>query len=55
MASQREQDAADYVQKHKLLELMENLNSMLLFHRPGQRHNTPREENNRSTRDKLAG
>ncbi|XP_040018221.1 EF-hand calcium-binding domain-containing protein 10 [Gasterosteus aculeatus] len=34
MASQREQDAADYVQKHKLLELMENLNSMLLFHRP---------------------
>ncbi|KAL6106329.1 efcab10 [Pungitius sinensis] len=34
MASQREQDAADYLRKHKLLELMENLSCMLLFHRP---------------------
>ncbi|KAM8892911.1 EF-hand calcium-binding domain-containing protein 10-like [Spinachia spinachia] len=34
MASQREQDAADYLRKHKLLELMENLSGLLLFHRP---------------------
>ncbi|XP_040894801.1 EF-hand calcium-binding domain-containing protein 10 [Toxotes jaculatrix] len=34
MASQREQEAADYLKKHKIMELMENLTSMLFFYRP---------------------
>ncbi|XP_071348025.1 EF-hand calcium-binding domain-containing protein 10 [Trachinotus anak] len=34
MATQREQDAADYLKKHKIIELMDNLTSMLFFHRP---------------------
>ncbi|XP_068579744.1 LOW QUALITY PROTEIN: EF-hand calcium-binding domain-containing protein 10 [Cebidichthys violaceus] len=34
MATQREQDAADYLKKHKIAELMENLTSMLFFYRP---------------------
>ncbi|XP_034735449.1 EF-hand calcium-binding domain-containing protein 10 [Etheostoma cragini] len=34
MATQREKDAADYLEKHKIFELMENLTSMLFFHRP---------------------
>ncbi|XP_054476766.1 LOW QUALITY PROTEIN: EF-hand calcium-binding domain-containing protein 10 [Anoplopoma fimbria] len=35
MATQREQEAAEYLQKHRIAELMDNLSSMLLFHRPG--------------------
>ncbi|KAM3610102.1 uncharacterized protein V6R79_025407 [Siganus canaliculatus] len=35
MATQRERDAAEYLKKHKILELMENLTSMLFFHQPG--------------------
>lgn len=35
MATQREQDAVDYLEKHKILELMDNLTSMLFFYRPG--------------------
>ncbi|KAG7523365.1 EF-hand calcium-binding domain-containing 10 [Solea senegalensis] len=34
MATQREQDAADYLKKHKVIELMDNLTSMLFFYRP---------------------
>ncbi|XP_053175472.1 EF-hand calcium-binding domain-containing protein 10 [Scomber japonicus] len=34
MATRREKDAADYLKKHKIIELMENLTSMLFFHRP---------------------
>ncbi|XP_042268360.1 EF-hand calcium-binding domain-containing protein 10 [Thunnus maccoyii] len=34
MATQREKEADDYLKKHKILELMENLTSMLFFHRP---------------------
>ncbi|KAK9516336.1 hypothetical protein VZT92_024273 [Zoarces viviparus] len=34
MATQREQDAADYLKKHKIPELVENLTSMLFFYRP---------------------
>ncbi|CAG5957696.1 EF-hand calcium-binding domain-containing protein 10 [Menidia menidia] len=34
MATQTEKDAADYVEKHKIVELMENLTSMLFYHRP---------------------
>ncbi|XP_039665285.1 EF-hand calcium-binding domain-containing protein 10 isoform X1 [Perca fluviatilis] len=34
MATQREKDAADYLEKHKIFELMENLTSMLFFYRP---------------------
>ncbi|KAG8012331.1 Sorting and assembly machinery component 50-like protein A, partial [Nibea albiflora] len=34
MATQREQDAADYLKKHKIIELMDNLTSMLFFYRP---------------------
>uniref|UniRef100_A0A8C6LPY7 Uncharacterized protein n=1 Tax=Nothobranchius furzeri TaxID=105023 RepID=A0A8C6LPY7_NOTFU len=41
MASQRERDATDYLEKHKILELVENLTSMLLFHKPGEKN--PRE------------
>ncbi|XP_044048621.1 EF-hand calcium-binding domain-containing protein 10 [Siniperca chuatsi] len=35
MASQREKDAADYLKKHKIIALMDNLTSMLFFYRPG--------------------
>lgn len=35
MATQREQDAAEYLKKHKVIELMDNLTSMLFFYRPG--------------------
>ncbi|XP_023256119.1 EF-hand calcium-binding domain-containing protein 10-like [Seriola lalandi dorsalis] len=34
MAEQREEDAADYLKKHKIIELMDNLTSMLFFYRP---------------------
>ncbi|CAK6954490.1 EF-hand calcium-binding domain-containing protein 10 [Scomber scombrus] len=34
MATQREKETADYLKKHKIIELMENLTSMLFFHRP---------------------
>ncbi|XP_042352523.1 EF-hand calcium-binding domain-containing protein 10 isoform X1 [Plectropomus leopardus] len=34
MATQREKDAADYLKKHKIMELMDNLISMLFFYRP---------------------
>uniref|UniRef100_A0A3Q2ZWV5 EF-hand calcium binding domain 10 n=2 Tax=Kryptolebias marmoratus TaxID=37003 RepID=A0A3Q2ZWV5_KRYMA len=34
MASQREKDAAEYLEKHKIIDLMDNLISMLLFYRP---------------------
>ncbi|XP_039989235.1 EF-hand calcium-binding domain-containing protein 10 [Xiphias gladius] len=34
MATQREEDAADYLKKHKIIELMDYLTSMLFFHRP---------------------
>ncbi|KAJ0029131.1 hypothetical protein NQD34_004128, partial [Periophthalmus magnuspinnatus] len=30
----REREAEEYLQKHQILELMENLISLLLFHRP---------------------
>lgn len=36
MATPREQEAADYLRKHKIIELMDNLTSMLFFYRPGQ-------------------
>lgn len=35
MATQREKDAADYLQKHRIPELLENMSSLLFFHRPG--------------------
>uniref|UniRef100_UPI0037E7C85C EF-hand calcium-binding domain-containing protein 10 n=1 Tax=Semicossyphus pulcher TaxID=241346 RepID=UPI0037E7C85C len=34
MATQREKEAADYLQKHKIMELLDNLTSMLFFNRP---------------------
>ncbi|XP_063335247.1 EF-hand calcium-binding domain-containing protein 10 [Pelmatolapia mariae] len=34
MAARREEDAAVYLEKHKLVELMDNLTSMLFFYRP---------------------
>uniref|UniRef100_I3KES0 Si:dkey-42p14.3 n=2 Tax=Oreochromis TaxID=8139 RepID=I3KES0_ORENI len=34
MATRREEDAAVYLEKHKLIELMDNLTSMLFFYRP---------------------
>ncbi|KAK2842638.1 hypothetical protein Q5P01_012838 [Channa striata] len=34
MATQREEDAAEYLRKHKIIELVDNLTSMLLFYRP---------------------
>ncbi|XP_026222395.1 EF-hand calcium-binding domain-containing protein 10 [Anabas testudineus] len=34
MATQREQEAADYLKKHRINELMDNLISMLFFYRP---------------------
>ncbi|MGH0150375.1 UNVERIFIED_CONTAM: hypothetical protein FKN15_020497 [Acipenser sinensis] len=34
MATSRELEAKNYLEKHKILELMDNLTSMLFFHRP---------------------
>ncbi|KAJ8373618.1 hypothetical protein SKAU_G00041980 [Synaphobranchus kaupii] len=34
MATPREQEAANYLEKHKIPELMDNLTSTLFFHRP---------------------
>uniref|UniRef100_W5NFU7 EF-hand calcium binding domain 10 n=2 Tax=Lepisosteus oculatus TaxID=7918 RepID=W5NFU7_LEPOC len=34
MATPREREAASYLEKHKILDLMDNLASMLFFHRP---------------------
>ncbi|KAI1882132.1 hypothetical protein AGOR_G00247530 [Albula goreensis] len=34
MATPREKEAANYLEKHKIPELMNNLTSMLCFHRP---------------------
>ncbi|XP_030621210.1 EF-hand calcium-binding domain-containing protein 10 [Chanos chanos] len=34
MATPREQEAAAYLEKHKIPELMDNLTSMLFFYRP---------------------
>ncbi|XP_073329025.1 EF-hand calcium-binding domain-containing protein 10 [Pagrus major] len=34
MATQRERNAADYLKQHRIMELMDNLTSMLFFHRP---------------------
>ncbi|KAL2093321.1 hypothetical protein ACEWY4_010633 [Coilia grayii] len=34
MTSTKEDEAAKYLEKHKILELMDNLTSMLFFHRP---------------------
>ncbi|XP_058501775.1 EF-hand calcium-binding domain-containing protein 10-like [Solea solea] len=34
MATQREQDTAEYLEKHKIIELMDNMTSMLFFYRP---------------------
>ncbi|XP_038163476.1 EF-hand calcium-binding domain-containing protein 10 [Cyprinodon tularosa] len=34
MATQRERDAAEYLKKHRITELMDDMMSMLLFHRP---------------------
>lgn len=35
METQKEKDAAEYLQKHRIMELLENLNSLLFFYRPG--------------------
>lgn len=35
MATQREAEAADYLKKHRLMELLEHLSGLLFFHRPG--------------------
>ncbi|KAI7811883.1 putative EF-hand calcium-binding domain-containing protein 10, partial [Triplophysa rosa] len=32
--SKREQEAAEYLEKHKIIDLMDNLTSMLFFYRP---------------------
>ncbi|XP_075994163.1 EF-hand calcium-binding domain-containing protein 10 [Genypterus blacodes] len=34
MATPREKEAADYLQRHRVFELMENLTSLLFYHRP---------------------
>ncbi|KAI4825388.1 hypothetical protein KUCAC02_021071 [Chaenocephalus aceratus] len=34
MATQREEDAAEYLKKHNIIELLDNLSGMLFFHRP---------------------
>ncbi|XP_062858527.1 EF-hand calcium-binding domain-containing protein 10 [Trichomycterus rosablanca] len=34
MSTPREREAEEYVENHKILDLMNNLTSMLLFHRP---------------------
>ncbi|KAL4659411.1 EF-hand calcium-binding domain-containing protein 10-like [Arapaima gigas] len=34
MATPREREAADYLEEHKIAELMHNLTSLLFFHRP---------------------
>lgn len=38
METQREKDAADYLTKHNVAELLDQLSSMLFFYRPGSRH-----------------
>lgn len=35
METQKEKDAAEYLQKHRIMDLLENLNSLLFFYRPG--------------------
>lgn len=37
MATQREKEAADYLEKHRIMELLENLSGLLFFYRPGSR------------------
>ena len=32
----RENEARDYLKKHKVLELLDNLTSQLIYHRPGE-------------------
>ncbi|KAM6973181.1 EF-hand calcium-binding domain-containing protein 10 [Aplochiton taeniatus] len=34
MATHREKEAYEYMEKHKIMELMDNLTSMLFFYRP---------------------
>ncbi|XP_072291518.1 EF-hand calcium-binding domain-containing protein 10 [Eucyclogobius newberryi] len=34
MASEREKEAKEYLEKHQILELMDNLLSLVVFHRP---------------------
>ncbi|KAF3855186.1 hypothetical protein F7725_023241, partial [Dissostichus mawsoni] len=34
MATQREEDAAEYLKKHNIIQLLDNLSCMLFFHRP---------------------
>jgi len=36
MSSPREHEASEYLEKHKIIELMDNLTSMLFFYRPGK-------------------
>lgn len=36
MSSPRELEAAEYLEKHKIIEFMDNLTSMLFFYRPGE-------------------
>ena len=36
MTSPKEVEATEYLKKHKILELMDNLTSMVFFHRPGE-------------------
>ncbi|XP_043943071.1 EF-hand calcium-binding domain-containing protein 10 [Protopterus annectens] len=36
MASTQEMSAVEYLQQHKIMELMNNLNSLLFFHRPAK-------------------
>ncbi|XP_008309713.1 EF-hand calcium-binding domain-containing protein 10-like [Cynoglossus semilaevis] len=34
MATQKEKESSDYLKRHKIIELMDNLTSMLFFYRP---------------------
>uniref|UniRef100_A0A3P9NEB1 EF-hand calcium-binding domain-containing protein 10-like n=2 Tax=Poecilia reticulata TaxID=8081 RepID=A0A3P9NEB1_POERE len=34
MSTERERDAKEYLEQHKIFELMDNMTSMLLFYRP---------------------
>ncbi|XP_028306811.1 EF-hand calcium-binding domain-containing protein 10 [Gouania willdenowi] len=34
MDTQKERDVAEYLEKHKIMELMENMTSLLFYHRP---------------------
>lgn len=36
MATQKEKESSDYLKRHKIIELMDNLTSMLFFYRPGE-------------------